>query len=187
VEKRALRKKYKQLRKELGKDERETRSLSIANQMLTLDIWEKEFYHVFLPIERLLEVNTEYILSILSGKDKNIVISKSNFESMEMDHYLLLDNTKIVVNEYGIPEPDSGIPISLDQIDVVFVPLLAYDNSGNRVGYGKGFYDRFLAKCREDVLTVGLSYFEPEVNEIPIKDIDISIKYTISPKKVWKF
>jgi 5-formyltetrahydrofolate cyclo-ligase len=186
--KRSLRKKYKDLRAALSDDERDQYSLEIANRVLSLDIWEHDYYHIFLPITRLKEVNTEYILSILSGKDKHILVSKTDFERGTMKNYLLSDNTKITVSTYGIPEPDdNAIEIAFAKADVVFVPLLAYDNSGNRVGYGKGFYDKMLANCRPDVITIGLSFFEPESVKIPTNNTDVSMKYCISPKKTYVF
>ncbi len=182
-----LRKKYKAFRKTLSKDTIEDASLSIANKVVSLDIWDKKVYHLFLPIEHQKEINTEYILNILQGKDKEVVISKSDFNTGEMIHYLLTDSTRLECNSYGIPEPQSGIEIKPDLIDVVFVPLLAYDKKGNRLGYGKGFYDRFLAKCRQDVLKIGLSCFEPEIDEIPINTTDVKLNCCVSAKKIFYF
>ena len=65
-----LRFKYKALRKKLSESQIEDYSLSIANQLLKLDIWNKSFYHVFLTIEEQKEINTDFILNILAGKDK---------------------------------------------------------------------------------------------------------------------
>lgn len=185
--KQELRKKYKDLRNTLTTDEQDELSLKIANQALSLDIWNHDFYHIFLPIERLREINTEFLLSILGGKDKNIVLSSSNFNDNTMEHYLLTDNTKLVVNKYGIPEPADGIEIPVKNIDVVFIPLLAYDQVGNRVGYGKGFYDRFLSQCKSDVVKVGLSFFEPEEEIIVKNSQDIPLNSCITPKRVYHF
>ena len=145
-----LRIKYKKLRAELSENELEEMSLAIANKLLTLPIWDKTYFHVFLPIIEQKEVNTEYILHLLSGKDKEILISKSDFATRNMVHFLLTDNTRIKKNEYNIPEPVDGIEVPTNKIEVVFVPLLAYDLKGNRVGYGKGFYDKFLSECKPD-------------------------------------
>ncbi len=175
------------MRTALSQEELESQSIAIANNALGCDIWNYEYYHIFLPIARLREINTEYLLSILSGKDKHILLSKSNFEEQSMAHYLLTDSTRLVENIYGIPEPLNGIEISSKKIDVVFIPLLAFDKQGNRVGYGKGFYDRFLASCKPDVMKVGLSFFEPE-SEIIKKDIhDINLDYCITAKEVYSF
>jgi 5-formyltetrahydrofolate cyclo-ligase len=185
--KKELRLLYKNLRAALSLDDIEEKSLAVANNLIGLPIWDKTYYHVFLPIEEQKEVNTEYVLHLLSGKDKEIVVSKSDFETRGMAHFLLTDNTKIKKNEYNIPEPVNGLSVPSETIDVVFVPLLAFDLSGNRVGYGKGFYDRFLAECKPETIKIGLSFFEAE-NEI--KDVfesDVKLDYCVTPEKVYEF
>ena len=185
--KRELRKKYKNLRERLSENEIDEMSLGIANQVLQLDIWSKNCFHLFLPIETQNEVNTTFLLNILHGKDKEIVISKSNFETTEMTHFLLTDGTKIKKNQYNIPEPIDGIEVKASRIDVVFVPLLAFDIHGNRVGYGKGFYDRFLANCKPDTIKIGLSFFEPETTIADIRELDIKLDYCVLPSKKFCF
>ncbi|MDI1304181.1 MAG: 5-formyltetrahydrofolate cyclo-ligase, partial [bacterium] len=160
--KKELRQKYKALRKQLSENELEEMSLAVANKLLKLPIWEKSYFHIFLPITEHQEVNTEFILHLLSGKDKEIIISKSDFETRKMTHFLLTDNTKIKKNEYNIPEPVDGIEVPSHKIQVVFVPLLAFDKKGHRVGYGKGFYDKFLSECKPETIKIGLSFFDPE-------------------------
>lgn len=182
-----LRTKYKELRKQLTFDEIMNDSLIIANHCVDLPIWDKTYFHLFLPIEKQKEINTEFILQILAGRDKEIVISKSNFEDLSMTHYLLTDNTTIKVNSYGIPEPTDGIEVPINKIEVIFVPLLAYDKKGNRVGYGKGFYDNFLSKCKAESIKIGLSYFDPEDIIDDTQDNDISLDYCITPFGVIKF
>lgn len=185
--KKEARKKYKDLRNQLTEDELEEKSLAIANQLVQLDIWNNTYYHLFLPIEEHKEVNTEYILNILQAKDKEIVISKSDFATTSMSHFLLTDNTKIKKNEYNIPEPVNGLPVPTQMIDVVFVPLLAYDKLGNRVGYGKGFYDKFLSECKPDVVKIGLSFFEPEDLIDDVFDNDVKLDYCVTGERVIYF
>lgn len=182
-----LRKQYKALRQELSVSEIDGFSLAIANRLLSLDIWNKSFYHIYLTIEEQKEVNTEYILNILAGKDKHIVISKTNFEDYSLTHYLLSDNTTLMKNSHNIPEPIGGIEINTSQIEVVFVPLLAFDKYGNRVGYGKGFYDRFLQNCQPETLKIGLSFFEAEEEVIEVSDNDISLDYCVTPNHIFRF
>jgi 5-formyltetrahydrofolate cyclo-ligase len=185
--KKELRLKYKTLRKQLSENDIEEMSLTIGNKLLQLDIWDKNYFHVFLPIESHQEVDTELILHLLSGKDKEILISKSNFETREMVHYLLTDNTKIKKNEYNIPEPIDGIEVPSKKIEVVFVPLLAFDKKGHRVGYGKGFYDKFLSECKTDVVKIGLSFFEAEELINDVHDGDMQLDYCVTPKSIYKF
>jgi len=186
IDKNALRKKYINLRNNLSKDEIIEKSIQIANQALTLPIWGPSYYHLFLTMEEKKEVQTEFLLHILQGKDKSVVVSKSNFETHEMDNFLLQENTVLKVSKYGIPEPVSGIVIEPTMVDVVFVPLLAFDISGHRVGYGKGFYDRFLARCRMDAIFVGLSFFEAE-SKIDSTSDDIPLDFCVTPEKIYSF
>jgi 5-formyltetrahydrofolate cyclo-ligase len=185
--KKELRLKYKTLRKQLSENNIEEMSLTIANQLLQLNIWDKNYFHIFLPIENHKEVDTELILHLLSGKDKNILISKSNFETREMTHYLLTDNTKIKKNQYNIPEPVDGIEVPSKKIEVVFIPLLAFDKKGHRVGYGKGFYDKFLSECKPDVIKIGLSFFDPEELITDVFEGDVKLDYCVTPNEVHSF
>lgn len=187
MDKKELRKKYKALRQTLSAKEIEERSLAIANQLVQMPIWEKLYYHLFLTIAEQNEIDTEYILQVLAGKDKEIVISKCEFSSLGMIHYLLTDNTKIKKNSYNVPEPIDGLEVPDAKIDVVFVPLLAYDKVGNRVGYGKGFYDNFLSKCKPETLKIGLSFFAPEEVIDGISENDVKLDYCVTHEGVIKF
>lgn len=185
--KKELRLKYKSLRKALHENDIESMSLAIANQALSLPIWDKTYFHIFLPIASQKEINTEFLLHILAGKDKEIILSKSDFDTRKMTHFLLTDNTRIVKNEYQIPEPVSGIEVPSKQIEVVFIPLLAYDKLGNRVGYGKGFYDQFLSECSPKTLKIGLSFFDPEDQITDVFENDIPLDYCINPYAIFNF
>lgn len=187
MDKEQLRIKYKKLRSQLDEEKIDSLSISIANNLLELPIWNRSFYHIFLTIQKQREINTEFILHILQGKDKNIVVSKSDFKDSTLTHVLLTDNTVLKENTIGIPEPVDGIPIPEDKIEIVFVPLLAFDHSGNRVGYGKGFYDKFLSKCNAHIVKIGLSFFPPEKQINGILPTDISLDYCVTPVKFYTF
>lgn len=185
--KKELRLKYKNLRQALSIKEIESLSLDIANNLLDLNIWKNTYFHLFLTMEEQHEVHTDVILNILAGKDKEVVVSQSDFDELKMVHFLLTDNTRLVKNQYGIPEPVDGIEVPSNKIDVVFVPLLAFDENGHRVGYGKGFYDRFLQECKPDVIKIGLSFFEAEGEPVEANDTDIPLDYCITPDRVYRF
>jgi 5-formyltetrahydrofolate cyclo-ligase len=181
-----LRTKYKLLRSQLSLNKVEELSLQIANKALELPIWDATYYHIFLPIIEKNEVNTEFLLHVLQGKDKSVIVPKANFKTGDLTHILLQENTSLFIDSYGIPEPKSGLEISSEQIDVVFIPLLAFDTKGNRVGYGKGFYDRFLVKCTQNTIFVGLSFFEAE-EKIFHETIDIPLHFCITPQTLYSF
>ena len=187
MDKKDLRIKYKSLRKTMTFDEIMNDSLAIANHCLYLPVWEKTYFHLFLPIEAQKEINTEFLLQVLAGRDKEVVIAKTDFETRKMTHYLLTDNTKIKNNSYGVPEPEDGLEVPVHKIDVVFVPLLAYDKKGHRVGYGKGFYDQFLSECKPGTIKIGLSYFDPEESIEDTIESDIALDYCVTPFGVIEF
>ena len=194
MDKKVLRSKYKVLRQSLTQEEIEDKSLAIANQLLRMDtvpslrlVWDKLYYHLFLTIEEQKEINSEYILQILAGKDKEIVISKCEFATLGMTHFLLTDNTKIKKNSYNVPEPVDGLEVPDAKIDVVFVPLLAYDKQGNRVGYGKGFYDNFLSKCNPETIKIGLSFFPPEEKIDDVSESDVKLDFCVTPEEIYRF
>ena len=187
MNKKDLRIKYKNLRQSLSENDIEEKSLTIANTIISLPIWEKNYFHIFLPIVEQKEIDTEFILHLLAGKDKEVIVSKSDFETRKMTHFLLTDNTRIKKNEYNIPEPVDGIEVPSTKIEVVFVPLLAFDKKGNRVGYGKGFYDQFLSECNENVLKIGLSFFAAEDEILDVFENDVRLDLCITPQKVYMF
>jgi 5-formyltetrahydrofolate cyclo-ligase len=90
-------------------------------------------------------------------------------------------------NQYGIDEPVNGMEVSPDDIDMIIVPLLGFDTHGYRVGYGKGFYDRFLCRCRKDCIKVGFSYFEPVDIIEDVNQFDIKLDYCITHEKFYIF
>ena len=181
-----LRKNYRNKRKLLNSDSIANNSLEISNRLLRLPIWDFSFYHIFLSITKNYEIDTSYIITILQGKDKNTIIPKT-VPGNQLENYLLTDSTLLKPNKLNIPEPIDGIEIHENKIDVVFVPLLAYDKKGNRVGYGKGYYDSFLVKCRSDVIKVGLSFFEPEKAIEDISEHDVPLDYCVTPNTIYKF
>ena len=181
----ALRKSFLKKRLALSGQEHEDKSFAIANNCLTLPIWHLEYYHLYLPIKAKAEIDTTLILTLLQGKDKQVILPRT--KGSELEHILLTDITKLKINSLGIPEPEKGIKISPEQIDVIFLPLLAWDKRGNRLGYGKGFYDNFLSLCRKNTIKVGLSFFDPVEKIIDIRSKDIQMDFCVNPEGIKKF
>ena len=105
----------------------------------------------------------------------------------EMIAVIVDDNTLFETNKYGIDEPIDGIDMFSTEIDLVIVPLLCFDTKGYRVGYGKGYYDRFLKTCRKDCIKIGFSYFEPIDKIEDVDKYDVKLNYCITPDKIFTF
>ena len=181
-----LRLHYLKLRSKFTSEQINNFSIEIVNRCLELNLWNKSIYHLFMSSEQNNEIDTSILLSVLQGKDKQIVIPKI-LDHYELEHYLLADQTPLKRARWGILEPQSGIKINSNQIDVVFVPLLIFDLQGHRIGYGKGYYDRFLAKCRKETIKVGLSYFDPIERIEDIQPHDIPMNFGITKDRIYKF
>lgn len=145
--------------------------------------------HLYLPSKNLVEADTELLLRYLKFKNPEIriLVPKMDVATGDMHHIQLLEETELRMNPFGIHEPESGVHVEPTAIDLVIVPLLAFDKNGYRVGYGKGFYDRFLKKCRKEVIKIGISFFEPEDKIDDINQYDIPLNYCITPQQVYEF
>ncbi|WP_276364288.1 5-formyltetrahydrofolate cyclo-ligase [Daejeonella sp. H1SJ63] len=190
MDKATLRKQFLERRQNLSRARYWMLTEELMEQVKLVDWSQFRTIHVFLPIRKHNEIDTFSILNYFKQAfpDLRILIPRTNFEKLEMENVLYdHDYTILGRNKFDIPEPIHGKIISSDQIDLVFVPLIVFDKKGNRAGYGKGFYDRFLSKCRHDVHKMGLSYFDP-VDEITgLNEFDIKLDSCICPGKIWEF
>lgn len=187
--KQQLRKIYKQKRAALSPEIQVTWNAAILSQLKDMDWSTCQYCHLYLPIQGSHEPDTLQFVSWIhrTFPEIHIVVSKSNPEDLSMAHYLFNDAVELVHNKWGIPEPIDGMPVAESLIDVILVPMLICDRKGNRVGYGKGFYDRFLAKCRPDTLKVALSFFDP-VDIIEDSDVyDVPLDICITPRQTYTF
>ncbi len=191
MKKSELRERFRQKRKELSEEEIEGWSQGIADHFIAfLNDLEEPIHtiHLFLPIEKNREVNTWPLIERLREREGiRVVVSRTHFEEGRMEHFLLETDTILVQNELGIPEPHEGTPVPEQEMDLVVLPLMAYDEKGDRVGYGAGFYDRFLEACRDDVIKVGLSFFDPIERIEDVDEHDMVLDHCVTPERVYSF
>ncbi|WP_276498632.1 5-formyltetrahydrofolate cyclo-ligase [Pontibacter litorisediminis] len=184
-----LRKHMLQQRRALPPEEVQQRSQSIAEVFFRhFPLRKGQTVHVFLPILKNNEVNTWLIIERLRQEHPQVRVAVpiTDVEQNVLTHHHLTEEAVLLENNWGIPEPQDAQIIHAQEVDVVLVPLLAFDKAGHRVGYGKGFYDRFLADCRPDVLKVGLS-LEPPVERIADPNpFDVPLDAVVMPQGVWK-
>ncbi len=144
--------------------------------------------HVFLPIRRRQELDTWPIIRRLWAESPGTrVVVPVIQPNGSLLHRQLTPQTRLVENGWGIPEPADGLAVSPAELDAVLVPLLAFDEAGHRVGYGKGFYDRFLALCRPDVLRIGLALTGPSPTITDVFAADEPLTACVTPGRVYRF
>jgi 5-formyltetrahydrofolate cyclo-ligase len=189
VNKTELRKTYLSKRSELDPATVEELSRRIVRQFEQLSFQAVQLVHIFYPIAGRHEFNSLLLKDYLRTRfpAARFVLPKTDTQSHILTNILWEEDTALAINKWGITEPERGKEIPATDIDVIIVPLLAYDKKGNRLGYGKGFYDRFLAQCRADALKIGVSFFPPEDQFQEVDPLDISLSICVTPENVWYF
>lgn len=185
----ALRKIYKEKRKQLSIAEINRFNDLILIHFQALELPFLQCVHTYLASSKLIEVDTDPLVRYLNfiNPDLKVAIPKIIPENNSMVHYHWVDETPIVINHLGIDEPETGEIISPKEIDLILIPLLCFDKSGHRVGYGKGFYDQFLKECREDAIKVGLSFFDAVKEISDVNPLDVAMNYCVTPNQVYHF
>lgn len=142
--------------------------------------------HCFLPIAKNFEPNTWPLIKQLTTAGVTVVVSATDFEKQVMSHFTYNQSLIFENDRFGIPTPVNGELADTATIDGVIIPLLAADKKGNRIGYGKGYYDRLLTEMRPDLLKVGVS-LGPAFDHFTFAEPhDISLDYLITPFEVVK-
>lgn len=158
-------------------------------QMQQLDTSYVSALFTYFPIAGNNEPNTIACTNYLRYMIPELVITYPvcNFEHNTMQAVVTNEDTVYRSDAKGIMQPTAGTILDPKQIDLVFVPMLVCDMQGYRVGYGKGFYDRFLAHCRSDIALWGFSYFEPVDKIADTHQYDIPLTHCITPYRIYEF
>jgi 5-formyltetrahydrofolate cyclo-ligase len=185
-----LRRTYLEKRAALTSDERAGASKEIARRFFdAFDLVDVGKLHCYLSIDEFGEVDTSPIYTRIWTEmpTVQIVCPRVDRQADDLLHIEIGPDTQYTVSKWGIREPADGRMVGPEEIDLVLVPLLCLDGDGYRVGYGKGFYDRFLSRCRPDCVTVGLSYF-PHIARIEdIREYDVPLDMCITPTELITF
>jgi 5-formyltetrahydrofolate cyclo-ligase len=183
MNKQELRSLYFDKRKKLTPAECAQFNLQLSNIFFTsFDLSFVKVIHIFLPIEKNNEPDTWLIIDRVRREFPGVRISipKVGADGY-LENFYFEGLHQLQTNAWGIQEPKQGVPTPADKIDMVIVPLLIFDKSGQRVGYGKGFYDRFLKDCREDCKKIGLSFFEEVDSITDSNEYDIRLNSCVTP------
>ncbi|MDO3424913.1 5-formyltetrahydrofolate cyclo-ligase [Chryseobacterium sp. APV1] len=181
-----LRKKYMQKRKALSIDEALLLSEKIFKNFIEyFKPSQNQKIHIFIPIEKFREVNTQIFVSYFLSRKIRVFVPKivdTRLISVE-----IFADSKFELNNWGISEPVSDEDSGILDFDFVITPLLYCDRQGNRVGYGKGFYDGFFETLSEKTKKIGVNYFNPEENIDDVWENDIPLDYLVTPDAVLSF
>jgi 5-formyltetrahydrofolate cyclo-ligase len=172
----------------LSPAEREKFSAAIVSQFFQhFDLTRIKVLHCYVPIERLAEIDTRPIFQQIWTKYPQIatVVPRVNCETDELESLVYSSDVELILNKWEIGEPLHDRRVEPEAIDMVLVPLVCFDRNGHRVGYGKGYYDRFLKQCRSDCIKIGLSYFGPIDSIDDIHTGDVTLDRAVTPGEIF--
>ncbi len=179
-----LRKIYLTKQKSLLADERNILSKQIADNFFKhFTLANVQNLHIFLPIAKNNEVETKFIYDKIWRDFSHIRTFVPRVCGNKLQHLQFTANTQLTQNNWQIYEPIGDKLFAENLFDVVIIPLLCFDKYGNRIGYGKGFYDNFLGKCRKDCLKIGVSYFEPIAEIVDTNEFDVKLDFVVTPNE----
>jgi 5-formyltetrahydrofolate cyclo-ligase len=187
--KREARKLYKEKRMKLSEAERVKLDDLMLIQFQAVELPFLQSLLSYWPIEENNEPDTHLFTEFLKFRNPELktCYPVSDFTAMTMQAIATDIDTPFEKRELNIHEPDKGDPVPAVELDMIFVPLLAFDGEGYRIGYGKGFYDRYLAECREDCIKAGFCYFEPLDSIDDRNEFDVPLDLCITPQNIYVF
>lgn len=187
--KRELRKIFKEKRNSISAAERARLDDLMLIQFQAVDLPFIYSLFTYWPMGHYNEPDTHLFTDYIEFRNRELKIAYPKIEiaTGKMVAILIDEESAFKKNNFGTYEPEGTEIIMPDVFDMVFVPLLAFDLQGYRVGYGKGFYDRFLTDCRKDCLKVGFSYFEPVERITDKHEFDVPLNLCITPQSVYVF
>tara|TARA_A100001015_G_C14759286_1_gene620735 strand:- start:256 stop:624 length:369 start_codon:yes stop_codon:yes gene_type:complete len=119
------------------------------------------------------------------NKNKRVIVPK--ISNKNLIHFEIDQNTKFTKNKLGIREPVGKLSFDESLIEIIIVPLLVFDKSGHRVGYGGGYYDKLMSNINNNVIKIGLSLFDPVDKISDINQKDIPLNYVVTPSRNYYF
>ncbi|HVK96238.1 MAG TPA: 5-formyltetrahydrofolate cyclo-ligase [Flavisolibacter sp.] len=187
--KKDARKEYMKKRDEISYSDRVKWDDLILIHFQTLDIPFIDYVLSFYPIEEKNEVNSILLTDYLHFKNPSLQICypKTDFSTNTMHAINCHADSIFEPNSAGIMEPLDTDVVAPEEIDLIIIPMLICDMQGNRVGYGKGFYDRYLKNIRRDCMKVGVSYFTPIDRIEDTADFDVPLDFCITPERAYVF
>ena len=186
MKKSEIRKIYLEKRKNLSQDKVSFLSEKIfANFVNYFKPISEQKVHIFIPIEKFNEMNTQIFIDYFLSRNIKVYVPKI-VDTKLISVEIFLD-TEFNLNNWGISEPISNIDSEVLDFDFVITPLLYCDFKGNRVGYGKGFYDEFFSNISKDSKKIGVNYFNPDDIIDDVWENDIPLDYLVTPTEILSF
>lgn len=187
--KNTVRKEFLQRRMNIQEAELQQQTALIAANFRKLTLSPVNYLMSYNPLASRHEFDVSVCEDIL--KEQNLLLRvawpKIHIDLHDMEAVQVEKDGLFIKNRYNILEPIGGAVIPPQSLDVIFVPLVAFDERGYRVGYGKGYYDRFLTQCRPAAIRIGFSFFDAIDYIEDIDEFDVPLNFCITPHRIYEF
>ncbi|MDP4177472.1 MAG: 5-formyltetrahydrofolate cyclo-ligase [Bacillota bacterium] len=179
-DKNEIRKLIKEKREALSIEDKAAYDEAIFNKIILLEQY-KNSKIIFIYVSFDKEVDTFRIINHALENNKTICVPKVISKSEGMKAVKIESINELTAGKYGILEPkESNNIINADKIDLIISPGVAFDSSGYRVGYGGGFYDRFLSNVNDNVPVIAMSYDFQFIDKVPREDFDKPVDFVVT-------
>jgi len=180
-QKSSIRKILRERKDAMVPEDRREKSRAICRHLMTL-IRDNEIVMAYTSKEK--EVNTQPIITRLLERGIPLIVPIIVKEDISLRLSYLRDPAVLVPSTFGVPEPiGSEIPAQGSDIDTILLPMLGFDRTGGRIGYGAGYYDRFLEKY-PDLRKIGLAFSCQEIDSLPLDDTDVRMDHIITEEGI---
>jgi 5-formyltetrahydrofolate cyclo-ligase len=187
--KNTVRKEFLQRRMNILQEELQQHTALIADNFRKLNLPPVNYLLSYNPLASRHEFDVSICEDIL--KEENLMMRvawpKIHVDLLDMEAVQVEKDGLFIKNKFNILEPIGGPVIPPQNHDTIFVPLVAFDTRGYRVGYGKGYYDRYLAQCRKDAIKIGFSFFDAIEYIEDIDEFDVPLNFCITPHRIYEF
>ncbi|MBD3615815.1 MAG: 5-formyltetrahydrofolate cyclo-ligase [Gracilimonas sp.] len=182
-EKQKLRDKVLAKRQQLSEQQWLNKSNQIIQSLVDSDVYKKSgVIHTYVSMNERREVCTDNLLIHLFDDKKRVVVPITNFSDNTLSHSEIDAENELVANNWGVREPKTINPVEISEIDLIIVPMAAADKDGNRLGYGRGFYDRFLDMT--EATKIGLTFDKFLFDKVPVEEFDVKLDVIITEEVV---
>lgn len=187
--KKTVRRDYLQRRMDIPEEDLQQQTALMAFNFKKLAFPPIKYLMSYSPLQARREFDVSVCEDMLRQQNPSLQTAWPRIEehSAEMEACLVQKDGFFIKNRFNVLEPISSHIIPPQSLDMIFVPLVAFDERGFRVGYGKGYYDRYLARCRPDVIRVGFCFFEAVRDIEDINQFDVPLNFCITPYRNYEF
>lgn len=181
-----IRKRILNVRNNMSKEDVKKNSNAIMDKITSLDIY-KQSKVVFIYMDFKNEVMTSNLIKRMLSEKKRVVIPYTDSINTVLIPSEITKESDLKQNSFGYFEPKSILPVNIEEIDLVIVPGVVFDKNLNRIGFGKGYYDKILNRLKPSAKKIALAHDFQVLEDIPAEEHDVKMDMIITEKNIYPF